>query len=307
MPSLAVVRKANTAISFKRSPVAVFVGGTSGIGQALSQGLARYTQGNSKILLCGRNRSAAEQIIASYPKSSPVSEAGSHSFVESDLFEIKNVQRTTSSLLSSLPKINFLVLSTGFMDFRWRDETAEGIDKRLALTYYARWKFIYDLLPLLRKAKDAGEEARVMSILGPGSGWKVDMDDLGLKRRYNPLKALTSAATYNDLMIESFAELEPRASFIHAFPGLVRTPLMGSVGKLLLYPVSVSPDVCAEYLLYALLQSPAGSSRRNNKGDDMGKKRYYGTDEARTCLWEHTLEEVERALRINSGGRSART
>ena len=198
MPPLTAVRAANAAFSFKQPPIALFVGGTSGIGQALSSALARYTDGNARILLCGRNRSAAEQTIRSYQKHAE----NSHSFVESDLFQMKNVEKTTSSLLSTLPKLNLLVLSTGFMDFRWRDETAEGVDKRLALNYYARWKFIYDLLPLLKKAKDSGEEARVMSILGPGSGWKADLDDLGLKRRYNPLKALTSAATYNDLMVE---------------------------------------------------------------------------------------------------------
>lgn len=198
MPSLAAARAANAALSSGQISIALFVGGTSGIGQALSSTIARYTGGNARIILCGRNRPAAEQTIHSYPQHP----GNTHSFVESDLFQMKNVEKTTSSLLSTLPKLNILVLSTGFMDFRGRDETAEGIDKRLALNYYARWKFIYDLLPLLKRAKDAGEEARVMSILGPGSGWKADLDDLGLKRRYNPLKALTSAATYNDLMIE---------------------------------------------------------------------------------------------------------
>lgn len=99
------------------------------------------------------------------------------------------------------------------------------------------------------------------------------------------------------MAVQSFAELEPRASFVHAFPGLVRTPLMGQLGKMVLYPVSVTPDVCAEYMLYSLLQSTPGASRRDNKGDDMGKKRYYGTDEARTRLWEHTVEEVDRACK----------
>ncbi|KAH9836142.1 uncharacterized protein C8Q71DRAFT_68266 [Rhodofomes roseus] len=295
MPSIAAVRAANAAFSFRRPPVAVFVGGTSGVGQALSRTLAGYTHGNANIVLCGRNRSSAEETINSYPKPTSADVENHHSFMESDLFQMKNVEKATSSLLSTLPKVNLLVLSTGFMDFRGRDETADGIDKRLALNYYSRWKFIYDLLPLLRKAKEAGEEARVMSVLGPGSGWKVDLDDLGLKKRYNPLKALTSAATYNDMMIESFAELEPRMSFVHAFPGLVRTPLMGTIGKVLLYPLSVTPEVCAEYMLYALLHSQPGASRRDNKGNDMGKKRYFGTDEARERLWKHTLEEVDRA------------
>lgn len=53
-----------------------------------------------------------------------------------------------------------------------RDETSdsEGLDKKLALHYYARWKFIKDLIPLLRRAKDAGEDAKVLSVLGAGHG-----------------------------------------------------------------------------------------------------------------------------------------
>lgn len=32
--------------------------------------------------------------------------------------------------------------------------------------YYARWKLIGDLLPALKKAKEAGEDAKVLSVLG---------------------------------------------------------------------------------------------------------------------------------------------
>ena len=72
---------------------------------------------------------------------------------------------------------------------------------------------------------------------------------------------------------------------------------MGQLGKIVLYPISVAPDVCAEYMLYALLQSPPGASRRDNKGNDMGKKRYYGTDAARIHLWEHTEEVINEACK----------
>lgn len=179
MPPLAAVRATNAALThaFKQPPVALFVGGTSGIGQALSCAVARYTGGNARILLSGRNRSAAEQTINTYPRPTSL-DANPHSFLENDLFQMKNVQKTTSFLLVTLPKLNLLVLSTGFMDCRWRDETAEGIDKRLALNYYSRWKFIHDLLPLLKRAKDVGEEARVMSSLGPGSGWKCSHNSI---------------------------------------------------------------------------------------------------------------------------------
>jgi hypothetical protein len=74
-------------------------------------------------------------------------------FVHCDATTMHHVHATTMDLLACLPKINFLILSTGVVNMQGRSETEEGIDKKLALDYYAWWKFIHDLMPLLRKAK----------------------------------------------------------------------------------------------------------------------------------------------------------
>lgn len=198
MSPLFAARAANAAYSPSYIPVALFFGGTSGIGKATAQAFARYTKGNAHIIICGRNRTAAESIIASFPKSSK----GHYEFIECDATLMKNVQATTSKLLSTLPKLNFVVASAGFLTLNGRDETTEGLDKKLALNYYARWKFIHDLMPLLRKAKDAGEDAKVMSILAAGRGGAIDLDDLGLKKGYGLYNAAVAASTYNDLMVE---------------------------------------------------------------------------------------------------------
>ena len=84
-----------------------------------------------------------------------------------------------------------------------RDETEEGIDKKLAVHYYARWKFLYDLLPALKKASEAGENSAVMSILAAGRGGAIDLEDLALKKGYSVQKAALIAPTYNDLMLEA--------------------------------------------------------------------------------------------------------
>jgi len=298
MPSLALARAANASYSFSTIPVAVFVGGTSGIGRAIAQAFARDTKGNAHIILCGRNRVAAEAVIASFPK--PTSSQAKHEFLQCDVALMKNVGVATSSLNSRLTKVNYLVVSSGILSTKGRDETTEGIDKKLALHYYARWKFIHDLLPLMKNAKDAGEDAKAMSVLSPGHGNKIDLDDFGLRKNFSLVNAAYAASTYSDLMIESFAEREPRASFIHIYPGIVRTPLLGTWLKLLCYPVSVEPEECAEYMLHALLYASAGAKRMDSKGDDMGMKSYYGTDEARKRLWEHTVEEVQRAAGIKA-------
>lgn len=198
MSTLVRARAANAAYSPSYTPVAIFVGGTSGIGQAAAQAFAQHTKGNAHIILIGRSREAAESIISSFPKSS----TGKYEFVQCDATLMKSVRSTTDELLSRLPKINYLFASTGMMTLSGRDETSEGIDKKLALHYYSRWKFVNELMPLLHKAKDDGENAGVVTILAAGQGWKIDVDDLGLKKGYSARAAAKAAPAYNDLMIE---------------------------------------------------------------------------------------------------------
>jgi len=101
-----------------------------------------------------------------------------------------------------VPKINFLVMTTGYVTLKGWEETEDGVDKKLAVHYYARWKFISDLLPALKKAKEAGEDAKVLSVLAAAKGKEIDVDDIGLKKTFSPLKARTQVPTYNDLMME---------------------------------------------------------------------------------------------------------
>jgi hypothetical protein len=54
----------------------------------------------------------------------------------------------------------------------------------------------------LKKAKDDGEDVRVLSVFSAGHGGQIDPDNLGLKKGYSLKAAGDSATTYNDLMIE---------------------------------------------------------------------------------------------------------
>ncbi|KAJ7191285.1 NAD(P)-binding protein [Mycena pura] len=297
MPPLGQVLKANASFAPKyHKPVALFLGGTSGIGQAMARRFAQYTKGQSHIIIVGRNHEAARATISSFP---PVGPTGTYEFVECDATLMKNVGSVTASLRERLPRLNFLVLSPGFFSIiSGRDETCEGIDKKLALLYYARWKFIHDLIPLLRHAAESSEDAKVYSVLGAGTGGKIDLDDLGLKKRYSALKAAMVSATYTDLMMERYSTDNPTVQFAHAFPGLVRTPLMrpkhwafkpfGPLISFASYPFTVTPETCAEYQLSALFDSKPGFTRRGAKGDDIGYTS--ASPEAVSRMWAHTLE-----------------
>jgi len=198
MPSLSVAQNANEAFSPSYIPVMVVTGATSGIGQAITEALARHLHGRVHIVLVGRNRTAAEEIIVKLPFAA---EDSRYEFMACDMTLMSNVHELSKDLLGRLPKINFLVHSAGVFSLRGRVETAEGIDTKLASQYYSRWALTNDLLPLLRKASDLGEAASVLSIGGAGRGSEIDLEDLGLKKNYSGYKAMMQSISYNDLMV----------------------------------------------------------------------------------------------------------
>jgi len=151
-----------------------------------------------RVVIISRNRESAEQTIASFPK--PISTDAKHHSPPCNASLMKNAAETTRIITDQLPKITYFVSSCGALTspLARRAETVEGIHRKLALHYYAGWKFI-DVL--IRKAEGAGDE-RGMIAVAAGCGESVDLHDLGLKKNSSIGIAATACATYNDLSIE---------------------------------------------------------------------------------------------------------
>jgi len=201
-PKLSDIVKSNEAhlAALSSPPVAVIVGGTSGIGQGMAEVLAKHRKGDVHLIIIGRNEEAALKILAGLPKPDDQSPC-KHEFVKCDATLMKNVHATAQDILGKHEKINYLVLCTGFLATQ-RIETEEGNEASLCVHYYSRWKFIDELLPALQKAKDAGEEAKVLTVLSAGYGGKsIPTDNLGWKTFPSLASRAQFMTTYNDLMI----------------------------------------------------------------------------------------------------------
>ena len=281
----------------------------------MAETFASSTKG-STLVIVGRNRASAEKLFSSLRESGS---DGQYEFVECDATLMKNVKKAANDILSRHPKINYLVFSQGYLTLDGYTPTAEGIDKKLALNYYSRFRFVHDILPALRRGQDEDGVGKVMSVLGPGRGGSIDgfVDDMGLKENYSTTNAKNATPTYNDLMMEvracpavswlsmsspycqKFASENPKLSFVHIFPGVVSTnmlsssnnPLLSISGKVLmplLKPFMTSPADCAQYMWYALHTNNGGAFRAGSKGEDMGKVGYFGNREQMEKLWQHS-------------------
>ncbi|KIY62411.1 hypothetical protein CYLTODRAFT_433330 [Cylindrobasidium torrendii FP15055 ss-10] len=295
MPSLEASRDANSKFNPPYIPVAVFVGGTSGCGEATVKALASHTGGRVHLIIVGRNHVAAEKTFASMPR--PDSEAGKpvlREFLSCDASFMRNVQATCKDIGNLVERINLLSLSAG------PHETDEGIPKMLALRYYSRFKFILELLPLLERASAAGQIAHAMTMLyiSP-TNFTLDLDDLDMRKNYNLYRLAAHTTTYNDIM--EFSKRHPTVAFTHISPGMVSTPgfehlfewkpmlILKPLLSILCYLFATKAEVAAEYFLYALLHVDHGRwYRRTPQGDDAGPRvQNAGYNDA---VWKHSLE-----------------
>ncbi|KAJ4482593.1 NAD(P)-binding protein [Lentinula aciculospora] len=296
-----------------QAPVAIFVGGTSGIGRGMAEAFAHHMNGNARIIIIGRNQAAATEIIRSFPKPTKRTEPNTdsspsdnpeaiHEFISADFSSISDVHETAKVLLDRLQRVDYLVLTQGVLLFAGRKETKEGLDEKMALSYYSRWTITRDLLPLLRKSENHGG-ARVYSVLSAGRGdlGSMDVDDLDLKKHYTIEKCRLAVSTYNDLSMQKFAKEDPQISFSHAYPGLVRSAMITSsrwwltTAYYLFYPFFVyfsqTPEAAGKIHISACMASPPGFNSYGEMGESL---KYTPADEEMVeYVWKHTLEVTE--------------
>jgi hypothetical protein len=270
---------------------------------------AKQTKGNANIIIIGRNKTIADEIIAAFP-ASPSPDV-KHEFVACDASEMSNVHETAKLLLDKLRKINLLVLSTGGLTSA-RKDTAEGNDISVALRYYCRAKFLVELTPLLLKAKAAGEDAKAMTILAAGQPGDVDLEDLDVQK-WSILKSSGACGRYNDVMVkvgcvhlsrewlltlpyQVQSEQHPDLTYIHIYPGVTYTPNLqfhwaASLLATLAKPFLASAQTTAQYMLYPPLSPDfsSGAFYLSKNAEKLAPPASV-TDDIAKKVWEHTMK-----------------
>jgi NAD(P)-dependent dehydrogenase (short-subunit alcohol dehydrogenase family) len=223
MVAIDVVRAHNASLkSLPPKLVAVFVGGTSGIGFFTARELVRNAA-SPHVYLIGRNATEAGKIMKEL---STINSSSEVSFIQKDISLLKNVDEACNEIKRKEEQVNVLFMTCGYLTMKGRDETDEGLDRKMAVQYYARMRFISQLTPLLNKASEANKLSRVVAVLDPQAGLRLgglDYSDLSVRHNFSLKKAMVHASAMTSLSIAHLANQNPKTSYIHAYPSGVET------------------------------------------------------------------------------------
>lgn len=216
------IQASNALINDATAPgVAVFVGGTSGIGQLTIRALVALGA-SIRIYLVGRKSSAerAHDFIQELQTTNPKAQIV---WTEGEVALLAETKRICEIIRRKESRIDLLFLTAGYAPFGTRQVTAEGNEVAQSLEYYGRMLFILNLLPLLSKS----EAPRVISVLGGGLERynAVNLDDFDLKKpgNFSFLRAQMQYSNMNTITLEKLADDNPEVTFIHSWPGSVNT------------------------------------------------------------------------------------
>jgi len=201
--------------------VAVFVGGTSGIGKFTIKALVGTGIG-VKIYLVGR-KSSQEPTKAFIEELRTLNAKAEIIWTEAEVSLLADVRRVCEIIKSNETRVDLLFLSAGYAPFGVRKETAEGHELVQAIEYYSRMLFILRLLPLLSKS----DVPRVVSVLGGGleMTYLIDLDDFDLKKpgNFKTWRARPQYIAMTTMTMDKLASENPAITFIHSSPGAVNT------------------------------------------------------------------------------------
>jgi hypothetical protein len=179
-------------------------------------------------------------------------------------------------------------------------------------------RFISKLLPLLSKSSSP----RIVSILAAGREATVVTSDLELSSpdNYSLANATNHTATLTTLSMDELSKENPKVTFIHKYPGIVKTGLLGKMfadwkgawkilsvlARKVLLPVmslfQVSAEEAGERGLYAATSekfSGGGFYRldwNDEIANDVPQLDKYRAEGMPKKVWEHTAGVFDRVL-----------
>lgn len=209
-PTVTWTRIAPDALDLAGKKAAV-IGGTGGLGRALARLLAAR---GAHVTVVGRTfRDAGVANLE---------------FVQADLSLMSETARVADELPAE--ELDLLVLTTGIFAAPQRQETPEGYERDLAVSYLNRLVLLRRLADRLGTARPADAPAARVFVMGfPGTGQDVDVDDLNAERSYKSMQVHLGTVAANEALVIDAAGRHPHLRAYGLNPGLVKTDIRANM------------------------------------------------------------------------------
>jgi NAD(P)-dependent dehydrogenase (short-subunit alcohol dehydrogenase family) len=193
-----------SSLDVKGLKVAI-VGGTGGIGRAFSRLLA--ARGASVVVVGQSFRDADVPGIQ---------------FVKADLSLMSEAKRVGGALPAET--LDLVLFTTGIFAAPKRQETAEGIERDMAVSYLSRLVILRELAPRLGMSRTAAKLKPRVFIMGyPGTGQAGTVDDLNAEKSYGAMRVHMNTVAGNEMLVLDAAKRYPSVTFFGLNPGLIKT------------------------------------------------------------------------------------
>jgi NAD(P)-dependent dehydrogenase (short-subunit alcohol dehydrogenase family) len=178
------------------------IGGTGGIGRALSRHFAAL---GARVTVVGQTfRDAGLPGI---------------DFIQADLSLMRESGRVAEALQAE--ELDLVIFTTGIFAAPQRQETAEGIERDLAVSYLNRLVILRAIAP--RLGLKSARRPRVFVMGYPGSGQRGNAEDLNAERSYKAMSVHMNTVAGNEMLVLDAARRYPDIDVFGLNPGLIKT------------------------------------------------------------------------------------
>jgi len=194
-----------------RGRTAAVIGGTGGIGRALSLQMAA--------------RGAHVTVVGQTFRDGGVDNID---FIKADLSSMAEAERVAELL--GVDELDLLVLTTGIFAAPEREQTAEGIERDLAVSYLSRFVLVQLTVARLGTGRtEPNQKPRVFIMGFPGTGQTPLIDDFNSEKSYTAMGAHMNTVAGNEALVIDSAQRYPAVNFYGLNPGLMKTNIRSNM------------------------------------------------------------------------------
>lgn len=209
-PSVHIDRPALDDVDLTGQRAAV-VGGTGGLGRGIARRLADR---GAQVTVVGQTFRDAD---------TPRIE-----FLRADLSLMSEAARVADELPAE--QLDLLVLTTGIMAAPEREQTPEGLERDMAVSYLSRLVLLRRLADRLGTARPTTSRRPRVFIMGfPGVGATIDLDDINAEKSYKNMAVHFGTVAGNEALVVDSAAKYPGLSVFGLNPGFVGTNIRSNM------------------------------------------------------------------------------